>query len=215
MSDVPLTGAARKHHGFDPAFGKRLKQKTKRREQPVIALVDDVPQVSPHRDDRDALQHPAIHMYNAWATDGRDLVMELTHHDAFEEMWEGLTQTHARFRSDPEGQNSFAVLDGGCGNGWASRKVSRLPLCASVTGIDAAACMIDRAKALSEKEKEAGATSPLFCVADLETWKPEEDARVDLAILCESLYFCQDPAAAVGNVVSHGLRYANRALRHQ
>jgi len=204
MSDVPLQGAARKHHGFDPAFGTRLQQKTKRREGPVLALNDDLPPVPPHKDARDAAKHPAIHMYNAWATDGRDLVMELTHHDAFEEMWEGLTQMHAKFRPDGEGQDSFAVLDGGCGNGWASRIISRHPSCAAVTGIDAAACMIDRARALSEKE--VGAIVPHFCVADLETWKPEEEARVDLAILCECLYFCQDPAAAVGNVVSNGLK---------
>ena len=39
-----------------------------------------------HVDDRDALQRPGVAMYNAWALDGRDTIMELTHSAAFDEV---------------------------------------------------------------------------------------------------------------------------------
>jgi hypothetical protein len=70
-----------------------------------------------HRDARDALRRPAVSVYNAWALDGRDRVMEITHSAAFQEAWEfvaenRLTELH-----------EFTVIDAGCGNGWAARQV--------------------------------------------------------------------------------------------
>ena len=208
MSNVPLHGAARRHHGFDHGFDNRLKQRaTKKDVTPVDEDCNiDFPPTPPQRDDRDALQHPVVQMYNAWATDGRDVVMECCHEVAFDQIWQTLEQTHEKFRPDMKDQSlSFTAIDAGCGNGWAARKLAQNPRCESVVGIDAAARMIDRARSLTDEAP--GAKSRVhFCVADLETWKPAHDERADLALLCETLYFCQDPAAAVENLVRNALK---------
>lgn len=208
MSNVPLHGPARRHHGFDHGFDNRLKQRATKKD---VTIVDedcnlDFPPTPPQKDDRDALQHPVVRMYNAWATDGRDVVMECCHAVAFDQIWQTLEQTHEKFRPDMKGQSlSFTAIDAGCGNGWAARKIAQNPRCESVVGIDAAARMIDRARSLTGETP--GANSRVhFCVADLEIWKPARDERADLALLCETLYFCQDPAAVVENIVRNGLK---------
>jgi hypothetical protein len=58
-------------------------------------------------------------------------------------MWEYLTTTFSQF-SESSGR-SFTAVDGGCGNGWATRKIAKHPCCSSIVGVDAAALMVDRA----------------------------------------------------------------------
>ena len=127
--------------------------------------------------------------------DGRDVVMEVTHAAAFEEMWEHVTEE----KLHPK--RKFTAIDGGCGNGWAARKIAEHPLCESVIGVDAAAVMVDRAQELSPEVDDVKVS---YSVGDLAEWAPDEE--VDLVNLCEALYLVDDPQAALDNIVPTWLK---------
>ncbi len=143
----------------------------------------------PIADARDAIEHPVVSLYNSWAIDGRHCVMEATHSAGFEEMWEHVAAHHL-----PQGR-LFTAIDGGCGNGWAARRMSEHARCGAVDAVDAAAVMIDRARDLSRQFNKVRCH-----VGDIMAWQPEE--AVDVVSLCETLYLLDDPAAALAHVVS-------------
>jgi len=58
MSDVPIRGSVRMHHGFD----RRLRQPLPEKPKPAVLEVEDVPAVPPQADARDALEDPVIQM---------------------------------------------------------------------------------------------------------------------------------------------------------
>ena len=157
-----------------------------------LLLEDCEELVQSHIDARDAVRRPDIAMYNAWAMDGRDVVMEITHSTAFEQAWQ---QASTRL----DGTRPFTAVDAGCGNGWATRKLALEAGCKFVKGVDAAACMVDRAEVLSA----SGYGKVSFEIADISTWVP--DAKVQLVNLSEVLYFCDDPRAVLEHICGHWL----------
>lgn len=188
---VPMQGKARLSSGFD----RRLKAPVRvaKESRSFDAYREEMPQ-APMADDRDAIEHPVVSLYNSWATDGRDVVMEVTHGAAFDEMWEYVSEEKLHPKRE------FTAIDGGCGNGWAARKMAEHPLCKSVMGVDAAAVMVDRAKSLSEET----ASKVSYSVGDIAEWIPEEE--VDLVNLCETLYLVDEPQAALDHVVPKWLK---------
>ena len=125
--------------------------------------------------------------------DGRDVVMEVTHAAAFEELWEYVAEE----KLHPK--RPFTAIDGGCGNGWAARKMAEHPLCKHVTGVDAAAIMVDRAETLS-----ADIDKVSYNVGDVAEWVPAE--AVDVVNLCETLYLLDEPQAALDHIVPSWLK---------
>ena len=142
---------------------------------------------------RDAIQHPVVALYNSWAIDGRDVVMEATHCSAFDEMWEQVFE-NLLLRG-----RQFTAIDGGCGNAWAARRMADAALCTSVVGVDAAALMIDRAVELSRNHGKVRC-----CVGNIATWQPED--RADVVSLCETLYLLDNPEAALSHIVRSWLK---------
>ena len=198
MSMLPIQGSARRHHGFD----RRLRQPLPERDQKVPA-VPDLPAAPPQGDARDALHgQPAIQLYNSWAADGRDLVMEITHEPFFAQLWDHLQASYPRFRAGAS-TGSFTAIDAGCGNGWAARKLAQQAECQSVVGVDAAAMMVDRARELSTQSPSVS-DKVRFEIGDMQSWETGE--QVDLVVACESLYYAADPLAALTHIVSKCLK---------
>jgi SAM-dependent methyltransferase len=189
---VPMQGKARLSSGFDRR--RRAPTTINKEKKSLEAFREELPQ-APTADDRDAVANPTVELYNSWAMDGRDVVMEVTHAAAFEEMWEHVTQE----KLHPKHQ--FTAIDAGCGNGWAARKIAEHPLCESVIGIDAAAVMVDRAQHLSPAGDDVKIS---YSIGNVAEWAPEEE--VDLVNLCESLYMFEDPQAALDNIVPKWLK---------
>jgi predicted TPR repeat methyltransferase len=52
---------------------------------------------------------------------------------------------------DFEAQNTrFSAIDAGCGNGWATRMISKHELCDECIGVDAAELMVKKARDLDK-----------------------------------------------------------------
>ena len=147
----------------------------------------------PHADVRDALRRRDIAVFNAWAMDGRDVVMEATNVDAFEDVW---GQLSSRF----DDTQLFTAIDAGCGNGWAARRIAKDPRCKHVQGVDAAACMVDRAQALAGEEQH----KVDFEIADIAQWVPER--QVDVVNLVNVLYFIQQPQDVLSHIAATWLK---------
>lgn len=161
----------------------------------VATVTEEVAAVAPLATDEDAVLSPVIALYNSWAIDGRDVVMEVSHASNFEELWlQFLADRDAAGLTSP-----LTVLDGGCGNGWASRRMADSEQVASVMGIDAAALMVNKAAQSSEGYDKVG-----FAVGDVSAWAPKE--RVDVAHFTEVLYLLDDPAATMAHVVERWLK---------
>ena len=189
---VPMQGKARLSSGFDRRRREPVQvTKEKRSFEPFR---EELPQ-APTADKRDAVVNPTVALYNSWAMDGRDVVMEVTHAAAFDEMWEHVTEE----KLHPTRQ--FTAIDGGCGNGWAARKMAEHPLCESVVGVDAAAVMVDRAQVLSPEVDDVKVS---YSIGNLAEWAPDEG--VDLVNLCETLYLVDDPQAVLDNIVPKWLK---------
>ena len=88
----------------------------------------------------------------------------------------------------------------------ADDQTARQPLAAgrAVTGVDAGAVMIDRARALSDAEGTPAHNKLRFVVADIGSWAPDEP--VDVLVLCETLYLLDDPVAALEVMVRSWLK---------
>ena len=174
-----------------------LKARQQRQQVRVQTVTEEVAVAAPLATEEDALQGPVVALYNSWAIDGRDVVMEVSHASNFEELW-------LQFLADRAAAGFTApltVLDGGCGNGWASRRMADSEQVASVLGIDAAALMVNKAAATSEGFEKVG-----FAVADVSTWAPKASERVDVAHFTEVLYLLEDPAATMKHVVDRWLK---------
>ena len=136
-SMVPAHGKARMS-----SHDRRLRVKAAPSVRVVERVAEDELPAAPRRMEGDALDRPVISLYNSWAVDGRDVVMEVTHTASFEEML-------AMVAADREAKGvEFTAIDMGCGNGWAARRLAEHPLCSHVTGVDGATLMIARAEAI-------------------------------------------------------------------
>ena len=93
-----------------------------------------------------------------------------------------------------------------CERERADDQTARQPLAAgrAVTGVDAGAVMIDRARALSDAEGTPAHNKLRFVVADIGSWAPDEP--VDVLVLCETLYLLDDPVAALEVMVRSWLK---------
>jgi 2-polyprenyl-3-methyl-5-hydroxy-6-metoxy-1,4-benzoquinol methylase len=196
--DVPMQGKARMSHSHISGFDRRLKgpARVTKESRSFDAYREELPQ-APQADARDALEHPVVSLYNSWAMDGRDVVMEVTHASAFDEMWEHVTEGKLHPKK------KFTAIDGGCGNGWAARKMAQHPLCQAVIGVDAAAVMVDRAQSLTPVG-DSSSSKTTYIVGDVAEWAPE--AEVDLVNLCEMLYLLDQPQAALDHIVPTWLK---------
>lgn len=58
MSDAPIRGSVRMHHGFD----RRLRQTLPEKPKPVLLLEEEAPAAPPRADVRDALEDPMVQM---------------------------------------------------------------------------------------------------------------------------------------------------------
>jgi hypothetical protein len=136
-SEVPVHGKARMS-----SHDRRLRVKPVAAVRAVQRLQEDDVPAPPRQTPEDALRRPVISLYNSWAVDGRDVVMEVTHSGSFDEMI-------ALVAADREAKGTeFTALDIGCGNGWAARRLAAHPLCRQVVAVDGAALMISRAETL-------------------------------------------------------------------
>jgi len=187
---VPMQGKSRRQSGFDRR--KQAPARVTKESRSLDSYREVLPQ-APVPDKRDAIKNQAVSLYNSWAMDGRDVVMEVTHATAFEEMWDHVKEEKLHPKRE------FTAIDGGCGNGWATRKMAEHPLCQAVVGVDAAARMVDRAQSLSEDDIKVS-----YKVGDVGTWIPKEE--VDLVNLCETLYLIQEPLAALKHIVPTWLK---------
>jgi ubiquinone/menaquinone biosynthesis C-methylase UbiE len=95
------------------------------------------------------------------------------------------------------------VLDLACGNGYLSRRFARMG--GRVTGVDASAAMIERARA-RERQHPLGITYQVARTARLDM---VEDAAMDAAVCNMALMDIEDAAAAIGEV-ARVLRPAGR-----
>jgi predicted TPR repeat methyltransferase len=189
--DVPVHGKASR--GISDR--RVLKERQALRPVRVREVREEVQAVAPLATDEDALEGAVVALYNSWAMDGRDVVMEISHQSNFEELWTEFLKD----RAEAGLTQPLTVVDGGCGNGWAARRMADSEEVESVTGIDAAALMVNKAATQSE-----GIDKVDFAVGDVNTWVPEE--QVDVAHFTEVLYLLEDPAAAMAHVVDQWLK---------
>ena len=135
----------------------------------------------------------AIEVFGQWALNGGDERMARGHQAAVDHML-------AFALSDrPEG---FSAIDAGCGNGWVVRLLNALPQCGHALGIDGAAEMVARGKALDPEGQ--------YVHADLMDWTP--DSPVDLVHSMEVLYYFRDPGALVLHIADHWLKPGGRLI---
>ena len=119
-------------------------------------------------------EQSAVELFGEWARLGRDEGMEAGHSPSVEEMISAVIG-----RTPKE----FTAIDVGCGNGWAVRRLARLPGCYRSSGVDGSERMITKARSIDS----GGA----YFVGDLPIWKPKE--KVDLVLSMEFIYYLGDP----------------------
>lgn len=134
-------------------------------------------------------ERPASEVFTEWAATDRDVGMEVGHAAAVEEM---LTAALAALGP----ARRFTAVDAGCGNGWIVRRLRAAPGCVSATGVDGAAGMIAKARALDP----AGT----YIIADLMAWEPPQE--FDLVVSMEVLYYLEDPAALLRRIANVWLK---------
>ena len=71
----------------------------------------------------------AIEVFGEWAQAGKDEKMADGHQLAVDNMLESVLAHR---------QDSFSMIDAGCGNGWVVRKVREHSLCTQAIGVDGA-----------------------------------------------------------------------------
>ncbi len=148
---------------------------------------------------RRATARPAVRppneVFTEWAADGRDVGMEVGHAAAVDEML-------AAALALPWMAAGFTAVDAGCGNGWLVRKLRAAPGCRSAIGVDGAAGMIARARALDP----GGA----YELGQLMSWQPAEP--VDLVVSMEVLYYLEDPVALLRRIATTWLKPGGYAV---
>ena len=119
-------------------------------------------------------EQSAVELFGEWARLGRDEGMEKGHSPSVEEM---ISAVIAR---TPE---RFSAIDVGCGNGWAVRRLAKMPGCFRSSGVDGSEHMIEKAMSID--------SDGMYFVGELPDWKPEE--KVDLILSMEFIYYLGDP----------------------
>lgn len=124
-------------------------------------------------------------IFDTWADDGRDRMLEKGHRYSVDIMLDCTRPTHF--------ENPFSFLDVGCGNGWVVRQVASMKHCNRAVGIDSSPLMIRNALDLRRKPMES-----------YETVLLEEFNAVpfDVVFSMESLYY----SASVSKAISHVYR---------
>jgi len=186
-SHVPVQGKARNSLAFDRRSAKKSKPTLR---QNLELLNEEAKPAAPFSSQGDAVSNAAVKMYNSWAADGRDVVMEATHGACVEEMID------IALRPSIEAERPFTAIDAGCGNGWATRMLASHQLCEGAVGVDAAELMVQRARDLTDDEEVGEAE---YVLSDVHSWRPE--ARVDVVLANELLYLLDFPESAVRHMV--------------
>ncbi len=186
-SDVPSQGKARNSVHFD-----RRKRQTQRQD-PVDSYLpaeNEKAPVAPRHLSTDGCASAAVSMYNGWAVDGRDVVMEVSNEPPLSSTLADAVGVLA------EVNPNLRVVDVGCGNGWASRRTKQLAPGASVTAMDAASLMVKRARELDpEGETE-------YVIGDVSSWAPPSGQKVDLVLAVELLHLMENPKATLERISS-------------
>jgi ubiquinone/menaquinone biosynthesis C-methylase UbiE len=118
--------------------------------------------------------------FDRWAEDGRADELEEGHGDVVD-------QVLARLAIRP----GEKVLDLGCGNGWATRRLAQAALGVQAVGVDAAPKMIARAEELHSFTIRAR-----YELAPFEEL-PHEEGEFDRAFSMEALYYASDLPASL------------------
>ncbi|MAV94946.1 MAG: hypothetical protein CMA31_04580 [Euryarchaeota archaeon] len=116
----------------------------------------------------------AVDLFSEWAKLNRDEGMERGHSPSVDAI---ISAVSGRLPSE------FSAIDLGCGNGWAVRRLKKMPSCKSSSGVDGSEMMISKARSIdSEGEYFHGM---------LPEWSP--NAPVNLVLSMEFLYYLEDP----------------------
>jgi ubiquinone/menaquinone biosynthesis C-methylase UbiE len=122
------------------------------------------------------MDHQTIgRLFDQWAGDGRDIGMESGHGDVVEQVIASM-----RFRPGER------VLELGCGNGWATRKLAKAAPGATAVGVDVSPAMIARAEALHSYTIRARYELSPFEQLDF------PDGHFDRVFSMEALYYAID-----------------------
>jgi len=132
---------------------------------------------------------PASEVFSRWAAAGWDAEMERNHERAVEEMLAAALAALGEARP-------FTAIDAGCGTGWVVRRLRAHPSCRAVTGVDASAGMIAKARSIDPEGD--------YRLADLLDWTPS--GPVDLVHSMEVLFFLEEPAVLLRRIRAEWLR---------
>ena len=131
-------------------------------------------------------ERSAVALFGEWARIGRDEGMEAGHSPSVDEM------VAAVIGRTPD---RFSAIDVGCGNGWAVRRMARLPGCYRSSGVDGSEEMVSKAKSIDPEGD--------YIVGKLPGWKPEEN--VDLILSMEFIYYLEEPLDFLQTMHDHWL----------
>ena len=123
----------------------------------------------------------AVTLFGEWARLGKDEGMESGHSPSVEQMIDSV------INRVPE---KFSAIDVGCGNGWAARRLARLPGCYRSSGVDGSEQMVRKARSI-----DPGGD---YFVGNLPGWRPEEN--VDLILSMEFIYYLDEPLQFFGTL---------------
>ena len=129
-------------------------------------------------------QKKVVETFDRWAAEGRDAGMEESHGDVVEQAIERM-----------QIQAGEKILDLGCGNGWATRKLAQSNAGVQAIGVDASPQMIARADELHSFTIRARYDYQSF--EDLELG----DASFDRVFSMEALYYSADLEKALSEVL--------------
>jgi SAM-dependent methyltransferase len=128
-------------------------------------------------------RRPAADVFDEWARDGRDAVMERAHHPVVMKILQAQSfKAGARY------------LDIGCGNGYAVRFMAARVPSETAVGLDASPEMVARARALS-----GNLTNVRFECAQFPAHALER-GTFDVIFSMETMYYMTDLAAALREV---------------
>ena len=116
----------------------------------------------------------AVDLFSEWAKLNRDEGMERGHSESVDAI---IAAVKGRLPSE------FTAIDLGCGNGWAVRRLKRMPSCIFSSGIDGSEMMINKARSIDPEGE--------YFHGMLPEWSP--DTPVNLVLSMEFLYYLEDP----------------------
>jgi arsenite methyltransferase len=122
--------------------------------------------------------------FNRWAEEGRGEEMEGSHVPIVEPMLALMNL-----------QPAEGILDLGCGSGWLVRRLARLVIKGSVTGIDVSDQMIHRAQ-----DATSGVPNVEFRIGTAEQIPAPADTFTKV-VSVESAYYWRDPARGMADIL--------------